>query len=275
MSEMSQWTDVVQRFLVQMGPLMVKAVIVFILGLIAINGSSRLLDRVFEKRNFDPSLRTFLNSFFKIALKVMLVISVAGMVGIHTTSFVAVLGAAGLAVGLAFQGTLSNFAGSILLLTFRPYQVGDVIEVQGITGTVKSIQIFSTVLVTADNKTVIVPNGSIAGGTITNLSTQSVRRVDMTFGIGYGDDLKKAKSILENLLKSDERVLEDPMAVVVVKELADSAVLFAVRPWVKSEDYWPFYFDMQEKVKLTFDENKISIPFPQQDIHLYSMKGDV
>ena len=186
------------------------------------------------------------------------------------TSFIAVLGAAGLAVGLALQGSLQNFAGGVLILFFKPYKIGDFVDAAGYMGTVKEIQIFNTILKTPDNKTIIIPNGILSNASLTNFSTEPTRRVDMTFGIGYSDDILKAKSVLESLLKSDNRILNDPAYMIVVSELADSSVNLVVRAWCNSADYWGIYFSMQEKVKLEFDKQGISIPFPQRDVHVYN-----
>ncbi len=203
-------------------------------------------------------------------LKVLLVISVVSMLGVQMTSFIAMLGAAGLAVGLALQGSLANFAGGVLLLLFKPFKVGDFIEAQSFTGTVNAIQVFNTVLKTPDNKTIVIPNGNLSNGAITNFTAEKNRRVEWNFGIGYADDLKKAKEILTQLVKSDSRILNEPESLVAISELGDSSVNFVVRAWVKLEDYWSVNFDMKEKVKLTFDEQGISIPFPQRDVHVYN-----
>ena len=191
------------------------------------------------------------------------------MIGIETTSFIAVLGAAGLAIGLALQGSLANFAGGVLVLLFKPFRVGDFIDAQGVAGTVSEIQIFNTILTTPDNKKVIVHNSQITGGSITNFSAHDTRRVDMVFGIGYGDDIAEAKSILESLVHEHELVLNDPAPVVRLHELADSSVNFICRPWTKTGDYWAVYWDITHAVKESFDSNGISIPFPQQDMHVY------
>jgi small conductance mechanosensitive channel len=195
------------------------------------------------------------------------------MINIETTSFVALLGAAGLAIGLALQGTLANFAGGVLILMFRPYRVGDFIDAQGITGTVRSIQIFNTILTTGDNKRVIVPNGAISNGIITNFSAEDTRRVDFVFGIGYDDDIDKAKSVLHRLIKEEGRIFSEPEPLVVVSELADSSVNFTVRTWVKASDYWGVYFSMTEKVKIAFDAEELSIPYPQTDVHLHTQQN--
>jgi small conductance mechanosensitive channel len=198
----------------------------------------------------------------------MLIISVVDIVGVKTTSFVAVLGALGLAVGLALQGSLANFAGGVLIMIFKPYQVGDYIEAQGHAGTVKSVQIFNTVLTTPDNVRIIIPNGATSSGSIKNYSAEETRRVDMDYGISYEDDPQKARKILLEMAESDERILAEPAPFVAVKALADSSVNLVVRVWCKKEDYWGIFFDWQAEVKARFDREKISIPFPQMDVHM-------
>lgn len=269
MNNLQNYTDQAIELLMNYGPKLILAIVTLIVGLWIIKLFVKGLSKTLERSKIDVSLLRFLSSLVRILLKVLLVISVASMVGIEMTSFIAILGAAGLAIGLALQGTLANFAGGVLILLFRPYKVGDFIDAAGYVGTVNQIQIFNTVLKTLDNKTIIIPNGILSNASITNFSTEPTRRVDMTFGIGYSDDLKKAKEILEELLRSDKRVLSDPEPMVAVSELGDSSVNFTVRTWCNSADYWRIYFDMQEKVKLEFDKNGISIPFPQQDVHLY------
>jgi small conductance mechanosensitive channel len=251
-------------------PDVLKAIVVLIIGLWLIRMVMKLLNRGMEKAGSDPSLQKFLASLVGIALKAMLLISVIGMLGIESTSFVAVLGAAGLAVGLALQGSLANFAGGVLILLFKPFKVGDFINAAGHAGSVESIQVFNTVLKTPDNITIIIPNGAVSSGSITNYTTEPERRVDFVFGIGYSDDIDKAKKLLEDVILGDERVLDNPGNLVAVSELADSSVNFTVRAWVKGSDYWGLYFDMFEKVKKTFDANNISIPFPQTDVHLHN-----
>jgi len=257
-------------YLLQIIPDLLWAIATLLIGLWVIKLLVKGMDKAMVKGNIDLSLRKFLIRLANIAMKVLLLISVASMMGIATTSFIAVIGAAGLAVGLALQGSLSNFAGGVLILIFRPFKVGDVIETQGHIGKVHDIQVFNTVLKTPDNKTIIIPNGAVSNGSIVNFSTEETRRVDMTFGIGYEDDIQKAKAILNEMLSKDERVLKEPAPQVVLSELADSSVNFAVRAWVKSADYWDLFFDMQEEVKLAFDQNKISIPYPQHDVHLFN-----
>ncbi len=226
------------------------------------------LHSVMQKRNVEPTLHSFVCSLAGIALKVLLLVSVAGMVGIETTSFIAVLGAAGLAVGLALQGSLANFAGGALILFLRPFRAGEYIEAQGVAGTVDSIQIFNTVLKTPDNKTVIVPNGSLSNGNIINYSRQATRRVDVNIGIDYGDDVKQARSILLGLAAADSRVLKDPEAAVWLVSLGDNSVNLSLRMWAKTEDFWGVFWDIQEQAKESFDAQGITIPFPQRTVHM-------
>lgn len=251
-------------------PKVVLAIVTLLIGLWIIKVIVRSLVKILEKQNVDVSLHKFLGNLVGVLLKVMLVISVVTILGISTTSFVAIIGAAGLAVGLALQGGLANFAGGVLILIFKPFKVGDVLEAQGYTGKVHEIQVFNTILKTPDNKTIIIPNGGLSNGSMVNYSTEPTRRVDMTFGIGYSDDIAKAKSVLQKLIDSDSRILKDPAPMIVVSELADSSVNFAVRTWCNAADYWGIFFDMQEKVKLEFDKENISIPYPQTDVHVIS-----
>ena len=223
-----------------------------------------------EKREIDAMLASFTSNIAYVALVAFVVIAALSQLGIQTTSFVAIIGAAGLAIALSLQNSLSNFASGVMIVAFRPFKVGDFIEAGGVAGIVEGIQIFSTQMRTGDNKAIIVPNSSIIGGNIVNYSAKDTRRVDMVFGIGYDDDIKKAKDILNKLIDEDERILKDPEPVVAVSELADSSVNFVVRPWVNSGDYWPVLFDFTEAVKLTFDKEGISIPYPQRDMHVYN-----
>jgi len=260
--------------LTRYGVKLLGAIAVLIVGLIVIKWLTRLMVKLMKRGNMNESLIPFLKSMTNILLKAMLIISVMGMVGIQMTSFIAVLGAAGLAVGMALQGTLQNFAGGVMILLFKPYQVGDFIEAQGYMGTVKEIQIFTTHLLTPDNRKVIIPNSPLATNALTNFSAMPTRRIDFSFGIGYGDDIDKAKDILMKLAQKDDRVLkEDNPPEVYVEALADSSVNLKLRTWVKSEDYWGLWFDTHEAVKKQYDAAGISIPFPQQDVHLYNHKA--
>jgi len=251
------------------GPKFIGAIVALIIGLYVAGLIARSVGRVMEKREVDPSLRPFLGGLVSALLKVLVVVSVLGMVGIQMTSFIAILGAAGLAVGLALSGTLQNFAGGVMILLFKPCKVGDYVEAQGFAGTVHEIQIFNTILKTPDNKTVIIPNGGLSTSSMVNYSTEPTRRVSWTFGIAYGDDIDKAKEVLRGLLEENELVLKDPAPFVELSELADSSVNFAVRAWVKAEDYWTLHFAMLDAVYRKFAEAGLSIPFPQMDVHLH------
>ena len=248
-------------------PKLALAIVTLIIGLWIVKAIVGAIGRTMENRGVDPSLQPFLRNLISTLLKIMLVISVAGMIGIQMTSFIAILGAAGLAVGMALSGTLQNFAGGVMILIFKPFKVGDFVEAQGFAGVIKEIQIFNTIMKTGDNKTVIIPNAPLSSGAMVNYSTEPQRRVDMTFGIGYGDDIDQAKSVIKRLIDADSRILKDPASMVAVKELADSSVNFVVRVWVKAADYWGVFFDMQETVKKEFDKENISIPYPQMDVH--------
>ncbi len=256
---------------VRYGIKFILAVVVLILGLFVIKWMTRAMVKMMKRGNVTESLIPFLRSMTNILLKVMLIISVMSMVGIQMTSFIAVLGAAGLAVGLALQGTLQNFAGGVMILLFKPYEVGNFIEAQGFMGTVKEIQIFSTVLLTPDNRKVIIPNSPLATGSITNFSAMPERRIDFSFGIGYTDDIDKAKAILLKMAEKDERTLKgDKAPSVMVEGLGDSSVNLKLRVWVKSEHYGDVLFGYNESVKKQFDGANISFPFPQRDVHVYN-----
>jgi small conductance mechanosensitive channel len=245
------------------------ALAILLLGAWAARFFSRLSRRVMERRGVDPTLVAFAGSLLYYALLAFVVLAALGQVGIQTTSFVAVVGAAGLAIGLALQGSLANFAAGFLLIFFRPFKAGDYIEGAGTAGTVESIQIFTTQLQTPDNKRIIIPNAKLTGDNIVNWSAAGTRRVDLVFGIGYGDDIDKAKAIIAGVLAEDGRVLQDPKPTIAVAELADSSVKLAARPWVATVDYWDVYFDITEQVKKRFDAEGITIPFPQRAVHLH------
>lgn len=256
--------------IVDYGIKLALAIVVLIVGLLVVKALVNGLRHVLEKKNTDESLRGFLLSMAGISLKIMLYIAVIGMLGVQTTSFIAVLGAAGLAVGMALSGTLQNFAGGVMILIFKPFKVGDFIDAQGHSGTVNEIQIFNTILKTPDNKTIIIPNGGLANGSMTNYSTEPTRRVDWTIGIGYGDDADKAQEVIRKMMEADSRILKDPAPFVEVSELADSSVNFAARAWVNAADYWGVYFDMNKNVYKTFDKEGLNIPFPQMDVHVHN-----
>lgn len=253
------------------GPKLILAIITLIIGLRIVNLLVKLALKGISKSSTDQTLQQFIGNLLFWVLKIMLFISVASMIGIQTTSFVAVLGAAGLAIGLALQGTLANFAGGVLCLLFKPYKIGDLISAQGELGVVKEIQIFTTVLLSPENKTIIVPNGAMMNGNITNFTNEGKIRVDLTIGIAYDADIKKAKTILLETMNKDPRVLKDPQAFVGVSELADSSINLAVRPFCNPSDYWGVYFDTLENCKLALDEANVTIPFPQMDLHVKEM----
>ncbi len=245
------------------------ALAVFVAGRWVARLLVRLVGRMMERAGLDAMLSGFVSSILNALLLLMVIIAALNQLGVDTTSFIALIGAAGLAVGLALQGSLQNFASGVLLIIFRPFKVGDFIEAAGVAGVVEEIGIFSTRMKTGDNREIIVPNGSIYSGTITNNSARETRRIDLLFGIGYDDDLQQARAILQQLVEADERILQEPKPLIAVAELADASVNFAVRPWVKASDYWPVRFDLTEKVKLAFDEAGISIPYPQMDVHVH------
>lgn len=267
--QMEKLTETAYTLALTYGPKLILAIVTLIVGLWVIKRVVAGLEKHAAAK--DPTLGQFVGSLTSVLLKAVLLIAVASMVGIETTSFVAILGAAGLAVGLALQGSLSNFAGGVLILLFKPFKVGDLIEAQGFIGVVKEIQIFNTILTTGDNRVVIIPNGNLSNSSMVNINQQSTRRVDFVFGIGYDDDIDKAKSILEEIASQDARVLKDPAHMIVLSELADSSVNFTVRLWVNTADYWGVYFDTHEAVKKAFDKNSISIPYPQQDVHMHQV----
>lgn len=252
------------------GMRLVGAVVVLVIGLWIVKAISNGFGKILDKRDVDATLRPFLTGLVGGLLKVMLFISVLGMLGIQMTSFIAILGAVGLAVGMALSGTLQNFAGGVILLILKPYKVGDWIEAQGYAGTVNSIQIFHTVLKTPDNKTIIIPNGGLSTGSVTNYSTEPKRRVDFVFGIGYGDDYDKAKSVLMDIVNGDDRIHQDPAPFIALSELADSSVNLVVRVWVDAPNYWGVKFDTTEKVYKVFDKEGLNIPFPQMDVHVHN-----
>jgi small conductance mechanosensitive channel len=250
----------------------IAAVAVLIMGRWIAKGLTGFTEKLMNKRQVDPTITSFVSNMTYIGLLVFVVLAALGQLGIQTTSFIAVIGAAGLAIGLALQGSLSNFAAGFLMIIFRPFKVGDFIEGAGVSGTVEKIQIFTTQIITPDNKTIIIPNAKLSGDNIVNYSVRGTRRVDLVFGIGYGDDIDKARKIITDVIEKDARVLKDPPPVIAVMELADSSVNFAVRPWVKILDYWDLRFDVTETIKKRFDAEGISIPFPQHDVHVYRHK---
>ncbi len=252
----------------------IVALIIFYVGRMVIALVVRGLRKIMRKQGIEKTLETFVCNLVRVALLVVVIIAAISQLGIQTTSFIAIFGAAGLAVGLALQGSLSNFAAGVLIVLFRPYKVGDWIEGAGISGSVEQVQILTTVLKTGDNKQVIVPNSQIMGSIITNYSANDTRRVDMVIGVSYSDDIDKVRSTIRELVDADDRILEEPACTIAVSALADSSVNFVVRPWVKTSDYWPVMFDLTEAIKKRFDKEGISFPFPQQDVHLYQATAD-
>lgn len=244
------------------------ALAVFIIGRMVAGIIVSLVEKLLAKAKMEEILINFISSIVSAVLTLFIIVAALDRLGVDTTSLIALMGAAGLAVGLALQGSLQNFAAGVMLIIFRPFKAGDYVDAGGTSGTVDTIKIFNTVLKTPDNREVIVPNGAIYGGTITNFSARATRRIDMVFGIGYGDDIRKAKEVIKAILESDERILKDPEPLIAVGELGDNSVNFNVRPWVNSGDYWPVKFDLNERIKLAFDENGISIPYPQMDVHM-------
>lgn len=256
------------NFLALYVPKVAGALITLVIGLWIIKKITNFIAARMKKSKVDETLIPFFRNMINLSLKVILVISVAGILGIQTTSFIAVLGAAGLAIGMALQGSLSNFAGGVLILIFRPFKVGDYVKAQGHEGNVKEILLFVTKFVSLDNKVIYIPNGPLANGPIENLSEEPTRRVDMTFGISYSDDIDMARKVIEETLNAIPEILKSPKADIILTELADSSVNFSVRPWCKSEDYWTVYGEVHELIKKAFDDKKVTIPFPQREVHL-------
>ena len=253
------------------GPRIVGALATLVLGLWVVSILVSLVKRLLKRSKVDPSLASFLSSLMSILLKVLVYITALGVLGVQMTSFIAILGAAGLAIGLALSGTLQNFAGGVMILFFKYFKVGDFIEAQGHMGTVKEIQIFVTELNTPDNKTIFVPNGPLSTGSLINYSAQPTRRVDWTFGIAYGDDVDTAYGVLGRLIEADDRILKDPAPFMAVSALADSSVNIVVRVWVNAADFWGVHFRMNELVYKEFDKAGLSIPFPQRDIYVHQV----
>ncbi|MBT8442075.1 MAG: mechanosensitive ion channel [Gammaproteobacteria bacterium] len=245
------------------------ALLIFVIGRWLTKFVTKLVKRAMRKANIEDTLETFLGNLLYYVLLAAVVIATINQLGVQTTSLLAVLGAAGLAVGLALQGSLSNFAAGVMIVGFRPYKVGDFVEAGGVSGVVEQVQIFTTVMRTGDNKKIIVPNSQIMAGEITNYSANPTRRVDLVAGCGYDDDLDKVRKTLEDILAADDRILDEPAPTIAVSELADSSVNFVVRPWVNSGDYWGVYFNLTEQIKKRFDAEGITIPYPQRDVHVY------
>ncbi|RHR36779.1 mechanosensitive ion channel family protein [Parabacteroides sp. AF18-52] len=250
-----------------LGWTIIKAILVFIIGRFVIRMINKLVRRILTKRDFDPSVKTFVGSLVNVTLMILLIISVVGALGVQTTSFAALLASAGVAIGMALSGNLSNFAGGLIILLFKPYKVGDYIESQGVGGTVKEIQIFHTILLTSDNKNIYIPNGSLSSGVVTNIGREPTRRVEWTFGVDYGSDYEQVKRVIESVLAQDARILNDPAPFIALSALADSSVNVVVRAWVKSPDYWGVFFDTNKAIYATFNAEGIGFPFPQLTVH--------
>ncbi|MDX8381527.1 MAG: mechanosensitive ion channel [Ghiorsea sp.] len=264
----SQMQGLLDDYMIPWGINIAIAIAIFVIGRFVAGLIVNVVNKLLTKSGTDEMLVNFVCSIVRAVLMLFVVIAALNKLGVDTTSFIALIGAAGLAIGLSLQSTLQNFAAGVMLILFKPFKLGDFVEAGGSAGVVEKISIFTTIMKTGDNREIIVPNGAIYGGTITNNSARDTRRIDMVFGIGYDDDIKKAKDLLNEILAADERILKDPAPLVAVAELADSSVNFNVRPWVNSGDYWKVLYDVTEKVKITFDENNISIPYPQMDIHM-------
>ena len=272
LSDPAWWQEFGTRLLFEHGPNILAALAIFFVGRIVIRLIVKFLRRLFDSRHMDPTLSGFVLNLLSMLLLALVVIAALERLGVQTTGFAAMLAAAGFAVGLALQGSLSNFAAGVMMVLFRPFRVGDFVEAAGASGTISEIGVFNTRMLTPDNKLVIVPNSSVTGSNITNYSAKDKRRIDLVFGVSYEDDVRAVKSLLERLCREEERVLSDPAPIVAVHEFGESSVNFVCRPWVKTADYWAVRWALHERVKLAFDESGISIPFPQRDLHVI---GDV
>lgn len=254
-------------FCVDAGKSILLAAVIFIAGRFLISVVNRLVAQMMERRKIDATIQSFLRSFINILLTILLLISVVSALGVNTTSFAALLASAGVAVGMALSGNLQNLAGGLIILLFKPYKVGDYVDAQGVSGTVKEIQIFHTVLITPDNKIIYVPNGSLSSGSVTNYSLSQLRRVDWTVGVEYGTEIEKVRQTVLDLIKKDSRILTEPAPFIALSALADSSVNITIRVWVKNEDYWGVFFDMNQNIYEVFNREGISFPFPQVTVH--------
>jgi small conductance mechanosensitive channel len=269
MTEYAKYLTLAREWLVARGPNLLLALAILVLGRWLVKWGTYFLISALKRAGLDATLIRFLEKIIYYTLLVAVIIAAADQAGIKTTSFLAILGAAGLAVGLALKDSLANFASGVLLIIFHPFRVRDMVTVAGVTGTVERIDIFSSILITPDNQKIIVPNSSITSGVIINITAQPTRRIDLVIGISYSDDLRRARTILQQIIQSEPRLLSDPAPVIALGELGASSVDILVRPWVRTEDYWDVRFALLERIKLTFDEQGITIPFPQQDVHIY------
>jgi len=263
--------EMIETYLIPWGVRLAIALAIFVVGRMVAKMVARFAERVMRRAKLDVMLTSFLGNILYTVLLVVVLIAALDQLGVHTTSLIAVFGAAGLAIGLALKDSLANFSSGVMLIIFRPFKVGDFIEAAGQAGVIEEVRIFSTLMKTGDNREIIIPNSHIYSGPIINVTARPTRRIDMVFGIGYDDDIRKAKQLIEAAFAADERILKDPPAAVAMAELADSSVNFNVRPWVKNADYWAVRSDLMERIKLAFDENGISIPYPQQDVYMHNI----
>ncbi len=270
MEQLDQYLNLGREWLLTYGPNLLVALIILIAGRLVVKWVTRLTRKALRRSGMDDTLILFLDKLIYYTLLVAVVLAAADQLGIKTTSFLAILGAAGLAVGLALKDSLSNFASGVMLILFQPFRVGDVVSTAGVTGKISSISIFNTVLNTADNQKIIVPNSAITSDVITNITANPTRRLDLVIGIGYDDDIRTAKDILEGIIRDDKRILDDPAPTIALGELGASSVDLLVRPWVRTEEYWDVRADLLERIKITFDQKGITFPYPQQDVHMYS-----
>jgi small conductance mechanosensitive channel len=270
--DFSRLLNTIYGLLTVYGLRVIAAIVIFILGRWVALMVAKIIERIMLKSKVDETLVSFVRHLSYVGLLAFVVIAALNQLGIQTASFIAVVGAAGLAIGLALQGSLGNFAAGVLMIIFKPFKVGDFIEGGGVAGIVEKIEIFTTQLKTPDNKTIIIPNAKLTGDNITNFNVKGTRRVDFVFGISYGDDIDKARGIIKEIIDQDERVMKEPEPAIVVSELADSSVNLTVRAWTSANDYWSFFFDTMENVKKQFDAQGVSIPFPQRDVHIYEHK---
>lgn len=273
MEQYTQYIQLAKDWLISTGPNILAALAILIIGRWLVKWVSYLIKKAFIQAKMDETLVRFLEKLIYYILLITVVLAAADQVGIKTTSFLAILGAAGLAIGLALKDSLSNFASGVMLILFQPFKVGDAINVAGVTGKVQRIDIFSSILTTPDNQKIIIPNSKITTDVITNITANATRRIDLIIGISYDDDVKEAKAALEDIIKSDTRILSDPAPTIALGELGASSLDLVVRPWVKTEEYWDVRFDLTEKIKYVFDEKGLTFPFPQQDVHMYQHTG--
>jgi len=271
-NETANWLEALQAFGVEYGARVIGALAILIIGIFIAKQIKKVIIKLMQRSKVDPTLISFVSSLSYVAMQVFVIVAALEKLSIKTTSFVAILGAAGLAVGLALQGSLSNFAAGVLMIVFKPFTVGQVVDAGGVLGTVREIGIFTTVIDTLDNKKTIVPNAKLTTDNITNYSANDTRRIDITAGISYADDIDKARAAIKAVLKEVPGILETPAPDIFVSEMADSSVNFAVRPWCRPADYWGVYFGVTEGIKKKFDAENITIPFPQRDVHIYEHK---